>query len=270
MAENEPIPNGSESLPAAVEAVEILEETPVIDVHVPHGGLHTWKDFWIHLGTITLGLLIAISLEQTVEWVHQLHERHQLEEDLRAEGLRNQVVLAGDLRTYAVERVWLLGLRDEVDRMRASGGKLKLAYPAKPVVDPDTKLRLGLTVLPSDAVWSTAKESALVALLPRQEAEVYARFSWQHELLTNALNAWIEEGIELKAYGNRFDDAGLSSTPDLSRMTASQLDEYSSLLARDIALRDNLVHRLTLFDAENRAILDGARTEEYLLRNANR
>jgi hypothetical protein len=53
-------------------------------------------------------------------------------------------------------------------------------------------------------------------------------------------------------------------------MTASQLDEYSSLLARDIALRDNLVHRLTLFDAENRAILDGARTEEYLLRNANR
>jgi len=50
---------------------ETKEETPVIDVHAPHGGLHTWKDFWIHLGTITLGLLIAISLEQSVEWVHQ-------------------------------------------------------------------------------------------------------------------------------------------------------------------------------------------------------
>ena len=61
------------------------EETPVIDVHAPHGGLHTWKDFWIHLGTITLGLLIAISLEQSVEWLHRLHERGQLEEDLRSE-----------------------------------------------------------------------------------------------------------------------------------------------------------------------------------------
>ena len=26
----------------------------MIDVHAPHGGMHTWKDFWIHLGTITL------------------------------------------------------------------------------------------------------------------------------------------------------------------------------------------------------------------------
>jgi hypothetical protein len=65
------------------------EETPVIDVHAPHGGVHTWKDFWIHLGTITLGLLIAISLEQSVEWVHHRLERHQLEEDLHAEAARN-------------------------------------------------------------------------------------------------------------------------------------------------------------------------------------
>jgi len=53
------------------------EESTMIDVHAPHGGVHTWKDFWIHLGTITLGLLIAISLEQSVEWMHHLHQRHQ-------------------------------------------------------------------------------------------------------------------------------------------------------------------------------------------------
>jgi cytochrome c553 len=37
------------------------EETPVLDVHMPHA-THTWKDFFIHLGTITAGLLIAFAL----------------------------------------------------------------------------------------------------------------------------------------------------------------------------------------------------------------
>ena len=55
-----------------------------MDVHAPHHPLHTWKDFWIHLATITVGLLIAIGLEQSVEGLHRLHQRHQLEEDLRS------------------------------------------------------------------------------------------------------------------------------------------------------------------------------------------
>ena len=86
------IPTGSN----AAETVEIHEEAPVIDVHVPHA-THTWKDFWIHLGTIAAGLLIAIGLEQTVEKLHHLEQRHQLEEDLHAEGLRDHTAVAGDL-----------------------------------------------------------------------------------------------------------------------------------------------------------------------------
>ena len=84
------------------------EEMPVIDVHAPHGGVHTWKDFWIHLGTITLGLLIAISLEQSVEWAHHLRQRHQLEADLQAEGGGEPCAcggrLAGDGRSHGGNR----------------------------------------------------------------------------------------------------------------------------------------------------------------------
>ena len=183
-----PLQSETARAPAATETNanedETSEEVPVIDVHAPHGGVHTWKDFWIHLGTIAAGLLIAISLEQSVEALHRLHERHQLEADLHTEALRDHSVVGGDLRSFAVERVWLLGLRDEVDRMRASGGKLKLPYPAKPKVDPDTGKALTLIALPSEAVWSTAKESELVVLLRRPVAEMYARHSLQHEFLT--------------------------------------------------------------------------------------
>src|SRR6185437_9145012 len=74
--------SGSTAAPEALiqptEADEDKKENEVIDVHAPHGGIHTWRDFWIHLGTIALGLLIAIGLEQSVEWVHRIHERHEL------------------------------------------------------------------------------------------------------------------------------------------------------------------------------------------------
>ena len=59
---------------------ETKEETPVFDVHMPHE-THTWKDFWIHLGTITVGLLIAIGLEQGVEKLHHLEQGRQLTAD---------------------------------------------------------------------------------------------------------------------------------------------------------------------------------------------
>ena len=39
----------------------------MLDVHPPHEAAHTWKDFFIHIATIVVGLLIAVSFEQTVE-----------------------------------------------------------------------------------------------------------------------------------------------------------------------------------------------------------
>ena len=49
----------------------------MIDVHVPEKSEHTWTDFFIHIGTIAVGLLLAIGLEQGVEWLHHRHERRR-------------------------------------------------------------------------------------------------------------------------------------------------------------------------------------------------
>ncbi len=38
----------------------------MLDVHPPHKAAHTFKDFFIHIATIVIGLLIAVGLEQTV------------------------------------------------------------------------------------------------------------------------------------------------------------------------------------------------------------
>jgi hypothetical protein len=41
-----------------------------MEVHGPDSPLHTWKDFALHLATVTIGILIALSLEQATEWYH--------------------------------------------------------------------------------------------------------------------------------------------------------------------------------------------------------
>src|SRR5271169_2231802 len=107
---------------AAIHEEEQSDETkeaPVIDVHVPHA-THTWKDFWIHLGTIAAGLLIAISLEQSVEALHRLHERHQLEADLHEEGLKNRGLMEEDFRFLDLAMQLTLDEKAYVDGLRSS------------------------------------------------------------------------------------------------------------------------------------------------------
>jgi len=55
----------------------------MLDVHPPHEAVHTWKDFFLHVGTICVGLLIAIGLEQTVEFFHHRHQLEKAREELR-------------------------------------------------------------------------------------------------------------------------------------------------------------------------------------------
>jgi hypothetical protein len=34
---------------------------PMLEMHAPHQLVHTWKDFFIHIATIVVGLLIAVA-----------------------------------------------------------------------------------------------------------------------------------------------------------------------------------------------------------------
>jgi hypothetical protein len=57
----------------------------MLDVHAPEHGIHGVRDFFIHLLTITVGLLIALGLEASVEAVHHRHQRIEAQENLRQE-----------------------------------------------------------------------------------------------------------------------------------------------------------------------------------------
>ena len=64
-AEQPPIPT---PLPESWENPK--EQAPMLDVHPAHHAASTWRDFFVHIATIVIGLLIAVGLEQTVEYFH--------------------------------------------------------------------------------------------------------------------------------------------------------------------------------------------------------
>ncbi len=53
------------------------EHDPMLDVHPAPHAAHSWKDFFIHIATIVIGLLIAVGLEQMVEYFHQSPSRNR-------------------------------------------------------------------------------------------------------------------------------------------------------------------------------------------------
>ena len=85
---------------------------------VSYGAVHTWKGFWIHLGTISIGLLIALGLEQAVVSLDHLHERHRLEQDLQLEAKKNLMLMDIDITYFDAMLPWLLQLRGDVNALR--------------------------------------------------------------------------------------------------------------------------------------------------------
>jgi hypothetical protein len=61
------------------------EPAPMLDVHPAHHAASTWRDFFIHIATIVIGLLIAVGLEQTVEYFHHRHQLHDVRRGILAD-----------------------------------------------------------------------------------------------------------------------------------------------------------------------------------------
>jgi hypothetical protein len=76
---------------------------PMLDVHLPHKAIHGFREFFIHLFTITMGLLIATQIESCMEWRHHVHVAEEARKSLRAEiqsNLNDQKQLAPGLKKW--------------------------------------------------------------------------------------------------------------------------------------------------------------------------
>ena len=154
-----------------------------MDVHPPEKSIRTWKDFLLHLLTITIGLFIALTLEAAVESMHHRHLVREARENLRSEIEANHQLYAKNARELQLNRVQLAHDLDQLRELR----------DGKHLSDPNLSWSLNWSGY-GDAAWKTAKESGAV---PYMDSRSISDYSWlygqQEYVMPMALNLVNEE-----------------------------------------------------------------------------
>lgn len=148
----------------------------MIDVHPPNEPVHGWRDFFVHLTTIVIGLLIALSLEGCVEWRHHRNLVHEAEESLREEIKTNAQELAGALDDVRKEQAFL---KADVEIMK------------RIIADPKKTNRENMTVnfrvrSFHDVSWRTAQSTGAVSYMTYRQAQKYSNIYAQQGAIAAA------------------------------------------------------------------------------------
>jgi hypothetical protein len=191
----------------------------MLDVHPPHFPTHTWRDFFIHVGTIVIGLLIAVGLEQAVEAIHRGHQRADTRESMERES--RQIIKDAGSTTAATDYHlhWLL---DRIESVRNAVWAGKPIPPAAiynpPVFD-----------YPDDPLWRSAKSSGLAELLTSDERNAYSEI----ELLAAKVDTYYDRSRSARRSRTEFEGefpANGDNTPDFTRATPEDKRTYLKLL----------------------------------------
>jgi hypothetical protein len=243
-----------------------VDSTPMLEVHAPHQSVHTWKDFLVHIAAIALGLLMAIGLEQAVEYVHHRHQAELIEAQMRTVLQSNLKTDADTLKRLSLVRTYLTELQ------AAISSHLKGQAPATAQPLDYQRLRV-FVILPGLAPFDAAKANGTVAWLPVNRIRLYTRVVLARDLVMTMRDRWFLGVMALEEFQEQFVDStgtiesgGVSKPPDLSKLTAAQLEEYLKVVSALIKRNDAFTQRLIILDFEFKQILDGAPDEDALVR----
>ena len=186
----------------------------MLDVHPAHHAANTWRDFFIHIATIVLGLLIAIGLEQTVEYFHHRRQLMEARKELSAEFDENRRILGQNLEAVNTIQLQLEQnmalLREHQTSKTPLSGKLNYSY--------------NLYRTP-DAVWQSIQQSGALSLMPHDELrknvylyEVFASFM-------EAVHAFYTQAEIAGAIARRSPDGNLSPHDTEELITATSETE---------------------------------------------
>jgi hypothetical protein len=230
----------------------------MLDVHPAHHAASTWRDFFVHIATIALGLLLAVGLEQTVEYFHHRHQRQQFEEDIRAEAETNIRVIDSTLEINVPLHAWMAHVRYIARDAPVANGFVTFIVPAKPVTDHYNYSGSEYSTSPSHGVWTAAQSTGLVDLLPKERAQIYYRLDFE---AAECLRVDGLSDVELQNYRAllRGLDINLQSGETI-HLSAAQRDEFVRGIGTFLAIAHWDDVRFAFWKGASQAVLDNVKT----------
>jgi hypothetical protein len=151
--------------------------------------IHSWRDFLKELGTIVLGICIAIGLEQLVENWHWAGEVKEARRALVAE------IAANNSNLFVMR----LAIAPCIDRRLDEADRIISALEAKQKPNPFTDYRLPTGFLLNDSEWQSERASQVLTHFSRDELAVFSRYYAQLPSFADWMNkeeaAWAKLNI---------------------------------------------------------------------------
>jgi len=216
------VPTARETIAGRVDASPSNQDnsTPMLDVHAPHEAVRTWKDFLIHIATIVIGLLIAVALEQTVEFFHHRQEVTETRAALHEEMQNNIALFHRNVEGHIMTMAYLHNNLRIFEYLRDHPGTLQDKLPGIlywPI----------FTNRPQKAAWSTAEHTDVLSLMPRAEVrettDSYAKLDYAWE----AYQPVIASLTQCTTY--------FSQTPDISTLSHASITGEIEIIKQTMA-----------------------------------
>jgi hypothetical protein len=154
-----------------------------MELHAPGGPVRSLKDFLVHIGVVTLGILIALGLEQLVEAHHRSHLAK-----VALDGFRKEL----DYNEGQINQV-LAGVAKLQAKIETAIGNLSTA-PAPGAAEPPLDYPGIFLNVVSTASWDTAVATQALNELPFETVTRYAQAYGTVRLFGDAerqsLGAW--------------------------------------------------------------------------------
>jgi hypothetical protein len=212
----------------------------MLDVHPPHAPTHTWKDFFIHIATIVVGLIIAVGLEQGVEALVHRHHAHRAEQELREESLQDRALVRRDLPSIAEAQRLIRANMAALDRA---------ASPAATAFHPVAYLAPTYVLTPHNVAWLAVRDNNLLSILPSTLSTTYWEIDYDRGLAQEGNLQIVQRRKEVESLLNLHEDPSTLSAEERERLLLA----FSAL---DQALADMRVC-LLVYNGANESALAG-------------
>lgn len=171
-----------------------------MDVHAPEQPIHTWREFVRHIAIVTMGILIALSLEGLLEWRHHRALAQEARENILREMESNhrglQKVIAGRERGEEEINAILAYLDDR--------------NPATP-----RPSELNFSIISVNAAsWSSAQATGALAHMDFDEVQTFAAIYDAQQQFTTLQQQVLRDSMLVGA------------APNLEKATAQELAEW--------------------------------------------
>jgi len=226
MATNPPSPenvNEQTVLPPPEDksAKEIVEKEETMEIHPPHGPIHTKKDFFIHLGTIIAGILIALSLEGLITWGHDRAQVREARTNIALEIRHNKQIIDRAMNEIEGRKKGLVEIIQAMEELEA-GRRVtrKLEY-----------IFIGYDLY--STAWATAASSGATAHMDYDDLKRYTDlYNTQQLFMTLQF-----DGFRATA---DISDLGWIMERDPKTLSKARLEQIETAAARYITILDTL------------------------------